>query len=160
MSPKKNPALPLKDVMAAIDKKDRKFYTNLSAEQKKAFSAWRMMRYCSSVQGRDAANYIYMTNELLNRYHKVEYKIPQHPELQWLLFTACGVGKIQFHPFLKPPNAKKKNNKVFDFIYSIYPHMKSDDINNLIEINTKEELKELAEEHGYDDKSIRDIFGK
>ena len=64
MSPKKNPALPLKDVMAAIDKKDRNFYTNLSAEQKKAFSAWMMMRYCSSVQGRDAANYIYMTNEL------------------------------------------------------------------------------------------------
>ena len=61
MSPKKNPALPLKDVMAAIDKKDRNFYTNLSVEQKKAFSAWMMMRYCSSVQGRDAANYIYMT---------------------------------------------------------------------------------------------------
>ena len=39
MSPKKNPALPLKDVMAAIDKKDRNFYINLSAEQKKAFIA-------------------------------------------------------------------------------------------------------------------------
>ena len=101
-----------------------------------------------------------LKNELLNRYHKVEYKIPQHPELQWLLFTACGVGKIQFHPFLKPPNAKKKNNKVFDFIYSIYPHMKAEDINNLIEINSKEELRQLAEAHGYDDKSIRDIFGK
>ena len=25
---------------------------------------------------------------------------------------------------------------------------------------TKEELKQLAEEHGYDDKSIKDIFGK
>jgi hypothetical protein len=38
--------------------------------------------------------------------------------------------------------------------------MKSEDINNLIEINSKEELKELAEAHGYDDKSIREIFGK
>ena len=47
--PKKPPAIPLKDIMAAIDKKDRKFYNNLSDEQKKAFSAWMMMRYCSSV---------------------------------------------------------------------------------------------------------------
>ena len=62
----KKPQLPLKDVMAAIDKKNKSFYTNLSDEQKKAFSAWMMMRYCSSVQGKHAANYIYMTNELVN----------------------------------------------------------------------------------------------
>ena len=38
--------------------------------------------------------------------------------------------------------------------------MKAEDINLLIEFNTKEELKELAEAHGYDDKAINDIFGK
>ena len=38
--------------------------------------------------------------------------------------------------------------------------MKAEDINNFIEINTKEDLKQLAEAHGYDDKSIKDIFGK
>ena len=38
--------------------------------------------------------------------------------------------------------------------------MKAEDINNLIDINTKEELKELAKSHGYDDKTIKDIFGK
>ena len=64
--PKKPPAIPLKDIMAAIDKKDRKFYNNLSDEQKKAFSAWMMMRYCSSVQGKNSANYIFMTNECVN----------------------------------------------------------------------------------------------
>ena len=34
---KKAPAIPLKDVMAAIDKKDRGFYDRLSAEQKKLY---------------------------------------------------------------------------------------------------------------------------
>ena len=32
--------------------------------------------------------------------------------------------------------------------------MKAEDINNLIDINTKEELKELANPNGYDDKTI------
>ena len=153
----KKPQIPLKEIMAAIDKKDRNFYNNLSDEQKKAFSAWMMMRYCSSVQGRDAANYIYMTNELVNYQFS---EVSKHPELQWLLLSACGVGKIQFHPYLKPPNSRKKKNKIFEFIYSIYPHMKAEDINNMRDINTKEELTEFAVAHGYDDKTIKDIFGK
>ena len=153
----KKPQIPLKDVMSAIDKKDKTFYNKLTDEQKKAFSAWMMMRYCSSVQGRDAANYIYMTNELVNYQFS---EVSKHPELQWLLLSACGVGKIQFHPYLKPPNSRKKKNKIFEFIYSIYPHMKAEDINNMIDINTKEELTEFAVAHGYDDKTIKDIFGK
>lgn len=149
--------IPLKDIMAAIDKKDRGFYNRLSNEQKKAFSAWMMMRYCSSVQGKEAANYIYMTNELVNYQFS---EVSKHPELQWLLLSACGVGKIQFHPYLKPPNARKKKNKTFEFIYELYPHMKAEDINNLIDLNTIEEIKELAVAHGYDDKTIKDTFGK
>jgi hypothetical protein len=143
--------------MAAIDKKDRNFYNNLTDEGKKAFSAWMMMRYCSSVQGRDAANYIFMTNELVNYQFS---EVSKHPELQWLLLSACGTGKIQFHPYLKPPNARKKKNKVFEFVYSVFPHMKSEDINNFIDLNTKEDLKTLAKQHGYDDKTIKEIFGK
>jgi len=154
---KKAPQIPLKDVMAAIDKKDRGFYNRLTDEQKKAFSAWMMMRYCSSVQGRDAANYIYMTNELVN-YQFME--VSKHPELQWLLLSACGTGKIGFHPYLKPPNSRKKKNKIFDFISNLYPHMKIEDIENMINLNTIDDLKEYAKENGYDDKSIKDIFGK
>ena len=100
---KKAPAIPLKDIMAALDKRDRGYYNRLTSEQKKAFSSWMMMRYASSVQGKDAAHYIYMTNELVNRDYS---EVSKHPELQWLLLSACGVGKIQFHPYLKPPNAK------------------------------------------------------
>ena len=154
---KKAPAIPLKDIMAALDKRDRGYYNRLTSEQKKAFSSWMMMRYASSVQGKDAAHYIYMTNELVNRDYS---EVSKHPELQWLLLSACGVGKIQFHPYLKPPNAKKKKDKVSEFISSIHPHMKSEEIAVLQEINSKDELKDYARSHGYDDKSIKDIFGK
>jgi hypothetical protein len=154
---KKAPAIALKDIMAAVDKKDRGFYNRLTAEQKKAFSAWMMMRYCSSVQGRDAANYIYLTNELVN-FQFME--VSKHPELQWLLLSACGVGKIQFHPYLKPPNAKKKKNKISEFLYGLYPHSKPEDIELMIKLNSNNELKALAYDYGYDDKTIKDIFGK
>jgi hypothetical protein len=155
--PKKPPAIALKDIMAALDKRDKGFYNRLTDEQKKAFSAWMMMRYASSVQGKDSAHYIYMTNELVNKDFS---EVSKHPELQWLLLSACGVGKIQFHPYLKPPNSKKKKDKISEFIADIYPLAKADEIELLVQLNSTDELKTFARSHGYDDKSIKDIFGK
>jgi len=152
---KKAPAIPLKEVMAAIDKKDRGFYNRLTDEQKKAFSAWMMMRYTSSVQGKNSAYYIYMTNELVNRDFS---DISKHPELQWLLLSACGSGKVEYHPYLKPPNARKKKDKVSEFLSNIYPLLKDDEIALIIKLNTTDELKEFAKTHGYEDKEIKEIF--
>lgn len=154
---KKEPAIPLKDIMAALDKKDRGFYNRLSDEQKKAFVPWMMMRYASSAQGRNAAHYLFMVNELVNKNFS---DVSKHPELQWLLMTAAGSGKVEFHPYIKPPNSKKKKDKVRDFVSGIFPLLKSSEIDMLLELNTKEDLVKLAEAHGYDDKSIKDIFGK
>jgi hypothetical protein len=157
MTTKKEPAIPLKDIMAALDKKDRSFYSRLTDEQKKAFVPWMMMRYASSAQGRNAAHYLFMINELVNKNFS---DVSKHPELQWLLMTAAGSGKVEFHPYIKPPNSKKKKDKVRDFVSGIYPLLKSSEIDMLLELNTKEDLIKLAEAHGYDDKSIKDIFGK
>ena len=157
MTTKKEPAIALKDIMAALDKKDRGCYSRLTDEQKKAFVPWMMMRYASSVQGRNAAHYLFMINELVNKNFS---DVSKHPELQWLLMTAAGSGKVEFHPYIKPPNSKKKKNKVRDFVSGIFPLLKSSEIDMLLELNTKEDLAKLAEAHGYDDKSIKDIFGK
>lgn len=143
--------------MTALDKRDRTWYNNLSDEQKKSFSAWMMMRYASSVQGSNAAHYIFMVNELVNCNFS---DISRHPELQWLLLSACGAGKIEFHPYIKPPNSRKKKNKVAEFVSELYPHLKSDEIDLLIVLNDKLQLQQKARDHGYDDKTIKDIFGK
>lgn len=157
MTAKKEPAIPLKDIMAALDKKDREFYDKLSSTQKKAFSAWMMMRYASSVQGKNAAQYIFMVNELVNKNFS---DISRHPELQWLLMSAVGSGKVEYHPYVKPPNSRKKKDKITEFLSDLYPHLKNDEIALLIDINSKQQLMQLAEAHGYDDKSIKDIFAK
>jgi len=156
---KKEPAIALKDIMYAIDKKDKQYYNRLTDDQKKSFSAWMMMRYASSVQGGIAvkSHYVYMVNELVNKHFS---DISGHPELQWLLLSTCGDGSVQFHPYLKPPSSRKKKNKLAEFISTLYPHYKTDEVDLLIELNSKEELLQLAADNGYSDKEIKEIFGK
>jgi len=151
----KKPQIPLADVMLAIDRKNRSWYDKLNDEQKKAFSAWMMMRYASSVQGGNAASYLFMVNECVN---KNFMDLSKHPELQWLLFTLCGSGKKEFHPYIKPPTSRKKKNKVAEWLSEQYPLMKADEINMLMEINDTEDLKMLATEAGMTDKEIKELF--
>ena len=153
----KKAQLPIKEVMQAIDKKDRNWYVNLSPEKQKAFSSWMLMRYTSSCQGKNAAHYLYFTNLFVNQNYM---DVSKHTELQWLLLTATGTGKVEFHPYIKPPNARKKKDKVSEFLYGIYPHMKRDDIELMLSLNSKEDLMQLAQDHGIHDKEIKDIFGK
>lgn len=143
--------------MLALDKRDKNWYTNLTAEQKKAFSTWMMMRYASSAQGNSSMHYLFMVNELVNKNYEEMYK---HPELQWLLMSLCGSGKKEYHPYIKPPNTRKKKDKVTEFLNTLYPLMKRDELDMLKSLNSKDDLKQLAEAHGYDDKTIKDIFGK
>lgn len=151
----KKPQIPLADVMLAIDRKRRDWYDNLNDEQKKAFSAWMMMRYASSVQGGNAASYLFMVNECVN---KNFMDLSKHPELQWMLFTLCGSGKKEFHPYIKPPTSRKKKNKVGEWLSEQYPLMKADEITMLQEINDKDDLKALAQENGMTDKEIKELF--
>ena len=62
--------------MSNLDKRNKNWYNSLTAEQKKAFSTWMMMRYASSVQGKNAAHYLFMINELVNKNFEDIYKHP------------------------------------------------------------------------------------
>lgn len=149
---KKSP-LPLSDVLKALDKKDRGFYNRLTPEQKKAFSPWILLRYASTVQ-ETPEHYIFMTNEVLN----CNYMDIKDPELQWLLLSVIGTGKVRTHNWLKAPHTLRKTDKLSKMLAEIFPHMKQDEIDLLKTINSKEELKQLAEDYGYSDKDIKGIF--
>jgi len=151
----KKPQIPLADVMLAIDRKRRDWYDGLNDEQVKAFSAWMMMRYASSVQGNNAASYLFMVNECVNKNFS---DLSKHPELQWLLFTLCGSGKKEFHPYIKPPTSRKKKNRIAEWLSEMYPLAKSDEIDLIMELNDKTELRELALENGMNDKEIKELF--
>tara|TARA_Y100001937_G_scaffold126518_1_gene195983 strand:+ start:1544 stop:2008 length:465 start_codon:yes stop_codon:yes gene_type:complete len=149
------PLLQIKDIMAAVDRKDYEYYSRLTDEQRKSLNLWMTQRYASSVQGKYAGHYLVMINEFMNTNWS---DISKHPELQWKLMCLAGVGKSQFHPFVKVPKAKRKKDKVEEMVREIFPLAKTDEVELLMNMNTKDDLKVLAEIHGFDDKSIKEIF--
>ena len=141
--------------MAAVDRKDYNYYTNLTDEQRKSLNLWMTQRYASSVQGKFAGHYLVMVNEFMNTHWS---DISKHPELQWKLMCLAGTGKVQFHPFVKVPKAKRKKNKVEELVRELFPLLKNDEIELFLKMNSNDEIKEVAIESGVDDKTLDEAF--
>jgi len=143
-------ALPVKDILAAIDMNAKNVWNELSDEEKKQVNFWLLNRYVSSVKGnRDAQELaVFKTNEYYNKnWNELGTR---HPKLQWQLLCQSGnTGKIEFHQWI---GFKKKqgNNNAQKLLAQIYPNMKQDEVDLLAKLSTKKELKQLAEEYGID----------
>jgi hypothetical protein len=148
--------LDIKNEMAQFDNKNRDFYDSLSEEEKKKFSPYLMIRWGATVEGNAdmQAYYLMSLNERLNK-NFFDISTSEHKKFQWLLATTVspGMGKM-YHPWLA---AKKKenNNKLHKFIRELHPHMKEDEIELFGRLNTKDDLKQLARAHGWDEKRIK-----
>lgn len=142
--------------MAMFDTKNRDFFDQLSPEEQKKFSPYLMIRWGSAVEGNAdmQAYYLMSTNERLNK-NFFDVSTSQHKKLQWLLATTVspGLGK-QRHNWVSPKK-KESNSKAARFFREIYPHLKEDDIELLGRLNNKDDIKQMARNHGWDDKRIK-----
>lgn len=141
--------------MRAFDSKDRNFYADLTDEERKKFSNYLMIRWGSSVQGSAELQQYYLLscNENLNKHF---FDLAKYPELQWLAATTVSPGMGNFrHDWIKQKKKESSNNKVIKFLKQVYPDYKEDELELLVAINTKEDIKQLAREHGWDDKRIK-----
>ena len=140
--------------MKQFDLKNRSFYSELTDEERKKFSNFLMIRWGSAVGGSAELQsyYLMSCNERLN---KNWFDLNKHPELQWLLATTVspGMGSHR-HEWIKQKK-RESNNKVVKFLRNFYPEYADDDLETLAEITTKDELKQLAKQHGWDDKRIK-----
>ena len=150
---KKVNILPLALELAAMDYRDKNFYTNLNDEQRKAISLWVLMRWMSSSRG-DAEQHLTLVNDVVNVDFSV---ISKHPELQWKLLALCGTSKQQYRDWV-PPGKKSKKNKVEEALLQFYPLMKDADLELLQQINTQEDFEEFFKANALDDKTIKEIF--
>ena len=138
-----NMDFPLFPALDALDKKDYRYYDNLTTEQQKGFVPYMLVHWMSAVQTNAAVQQYYLqsTDYSANKYLFHE-TITKHPKLQWLMLCAVSpnVGK-QYHKFI--PNisrkvsllqepAKLKDTK--EYFKKIYP--KTDD--DLIEAVSQE----------------------
>ena len=149
--------IPLKDMLSAMDRRDFDWYSNLADEQKKTFSSWSFLRYASSAKGKDKDEVLLNTNEFVNKNYTDLYK---HEDLMWKLFCLTSTGKKQFHEYIKPPNSRIKKDTVTQFIAQAYPHMKGDEIELFRQLNSDDDIKQMARDTGMSDKEFEDIFGK
>jgi len=144
--------LSIANEMAQFDRKNRRFYDELTDEEKKKFSNFLMIRYGSSVQGsRDLQEfYLIATNERLNKHF---FAINRHPKLQWLSATSVSpdIG-VQRHQWIAPkkkePGASAKRKQ----LQLIYPTYKDDEIDVMMQIVSDKELKEYQRQAGIDAK--------
>lgn len=159
MSAKKEYKLDLfKQVLPALDKRDFSFYKNLSIEEKKGFADIVALRYMSTTadSNKELCEYhILAANEAnKNLWHS---ELRNHKELQYLVLALIGTGRVMRHEWIKGPVGKKRNNKVFDLVKKYYSTASNDEIQMFIDMNTADDLIELAKEFGTQDEELKEL---
>ena len=142
--------------LAQFDLKKRDFFDDLEEHEQKKFSPYLMIRWGATVEGSPElqAYYLMSTNERLNK-HFFDISTSEHKKLQWLMATTVspGMGK-QRHNWLAGKK-KSNNSKAEKFLRSLFPQYKDDEIELLGRLNSKDDLKQLARQHGWDEKRIK-----
>ena len=138
--------------MRMFDRKVRSFYDDLTAEEKKKFSNYLMIRWGSSVDGSRELQefYVIATNERLNKHF---FDLGRHPKLQWLLATTVSpdIGTPR-HPWIAPKKKEAGLSAKRKALMEIFPHYKDDEIDVMAEITTQKEIDAYRREAGQDKK--------
>jgi hypothetical protein len=118
-----------------------------------------MIRWSSAVTGDPMVQsyYLMSANERLNKNY-FDISSSRHKKLQWLLATTVSPGMgVQSHQWIAP-RKKESQNKSAKLLREIRPDLNEDEITLLCRINSDEEIKEMAKNHGLDDRQIKSII--
>jgi hypothetical protein len=144
--------LHISNEMAQFDNKNRDFYTELTAEEKKKFATFLMIRYGSSVTGgRDLQEfYLIATNERLNKHF---FAMHRHPQLQWLMATTVSPGMGTFrHNWISNKKKEVSTTSIKKQLAEIYPELKDDELELMAQLNTKKDVDEYLKAAGQEAK--------
>jgi hypothetical protein len=138
--------------MRQLDRKNRRFYQELTDEERKKFSPYLMIRWASAVEGSRELQefYVMATNERLNKHF---FTLSKHPELQWLCCTTVSpdMGTPR-HNWIAPKKKEPGASGIRKQLAELYPQLKDDDIAVLASITTKKEIDAHLKLSGQDAK--------
>lgn len=140
--------LSIRNEMIQFDRKNRRFYEELTDEERKKFSTYLMIRWGSSVQGSaiEQAVYLLSCNENLNKHF---FAINRHPRLQWLCATTVSPNWGAFtHPWIAPKKKEAGASGIRKQLAELYPNMKSDEIEVMSRINDKRDIDAYVKQLG------------
>jgi hypothetical protein len=138
--------------MRQLDRKNRDFYDDLTAEEKKKFSTFLMLRWGSAVEGTQELQeyYVRSCNHYLN---KRFFEISKHPKLQWLCATAISPNMgTPRHPWIAPKKKEAGASAKRKALSAMYPHYKDDEIDVMMAITTQKEIDEYNRKAGIEKK--------
>ena len=136
--------------MKMFDRKVRSFYDDLTAEERKKFSNYLMIRWGSAVEGSRELQefYVIATNERLNKHF---FNVSKHPKLQWLMATSVSpdLGS-QRHPWIAPKKKVAGASAKRKALAAMYPNYKDDEIDVMMQIVSDKEIKQYSKDSGDD----------
>jgi hypothetical protein len=138
--------------MKMFDRKNRDFYDELTAEEKKKFSNYLMIRWGSAVEGsRDLQEfYVIACNE---RFNKHFFDLNKHPKLQWLCATTVSpdLGAHR-HNWIAPKKKESGASAKRKALQEIYPTYKDDEIDVMMQLVSQKEIDAYFRSAGQDKK--------
>jgi len=144
--------LSIQNEMTQFDRKNREFYNDLTDEERKKFSNYLMIRWGSAVQGSQELQefYVIATNERLN---KRFFDINRHPRLQWLSATTVSPGLgTHRHLWIAPKKREAGASGIRKQLAELYPHLKDDELDVMVKINTKKDIDAYLKQAGQETK--------
>jgi hypothetical protein len=155
----KSDKLNIANEMRQLDRKNRKFYDELTDEERKQFSLYLMIRWSSSIENGNTDKekliqqyYLQSCNENLNKHF---FAINKHPKLQWLCATTISPNQgTQQHKWitLKKKETSAGASSIKKQLAELFPTYKEDEIAMLASMTTKKELDQYIRDHGRDTK--------
>lgn len=144
-------------LLPALDRRDFSLWRKLTEEERAGFADIVALRYMSCVSDTNpfCEYYIEAANEFGNQ-HLWNSHIRNHPGLKYLMLACVGVGEKTNHQWIKGPS-RPKNDKVREMLKAFYPTANREEINMMLEMNTDEELLEMAEMMGYQADQIKQL---
>lgn len=134
--------------MRQFDIKNRNFYDELTAEERKKFSTFLMIRWGSTVEGSRELQefYVIATNERLNKHF---YSMSRHPKLQWLMATSVSpdLGAHR-HNWIAPKKKEAGASAKRKALQEIFPHYKDDEIDVMMAVNTQKDIDQYLKQAG------------
>lgn len=147
--------LSLKQILGCVDHNVKAAWKEFTEEEKKSVGFWLLNRYVSAVKGNrnKQEQAVLLTNEYYNKHFSTigVGKENGHQELMWQLLCLCGsTGELEFHPYIGLKKKAGSNSKAVKLLAEIYPNKKMDEIEMLVDLHTKKQIQQLAEEHGFE----------
>ena len=143
--------------MRQLDLKNRDFYDDLTAEERKKFSTFLMIRWSSAVQVGNSPRdknieqyYLQSCNENLNKHF---FDIGRHPKLQWLCATTVSPGQGTWqHSWIRPKKKEAGASAKRKALATMFPHYKEDELDVMMQIVTQKEIDAYHKSAGLDKK--------